>query len=186
MRIIRGKYAKRRFALPPNFKARPTTDMAKESLFNILENRIEWENTTVLDMFAGTGGIGLEMLSRGAKSVLAFELNFSQVSFIKKVLASLGAMNYKIIRMDALRWLTEQATLPSNKRDKYDLIFSDPPYSLPELPQLPDMILESGILTDDGLLIVEHPKGISFADHPLFREVRNYGAVHFSFFSYIE
>lgn len=177
MRIISGKYGKRRFPLPSSFKGRPTTDMAKEGLFNILENRVDWEQIRVLDLFAGSGSIGFECLSRGAIEVLAVEKDPRHATFIKSVEDTLAINNHKVQTRDALKFIEEaQVDCP------YNLIFADPPYALPKLPDLPCMILSSGLLAPEGLLIIEHPRDISFGDNEYFVEVRNYGSVHFSFF----
>lgn len=183
MRIIRGKYGKRRFRIPASFKARPTTDMAKESLFNILENRLDWSEVRALDLFAGTGSMGFEMLSRGAASVTAVEKDYHHVSFIKKVAHELQDPNYKILHLDALKWLRETAPLNKSNQISFNFIFADPPYALAELTEIPYLVRESGILEEHGLLIVEHPKSLDFSDHFGFCEMRNYGSVHFSFFT---
>lgn len=179
MRIIAGKYGKRRFQVPNTFKARPTTDLAKEALFNILDNYFDWTSSHCLDLFAGTGGVGLEMLSRGAESVWAIEKDRKHVAFIKKVADVLGDPAYKITQMDVLKWLKSAPQV----EPKYDLIFADPPYALPELKELPDLILNAGVLAPEGLLIVEHPGTIDFSKHTGYSELRQYGAVHFSFFN---
>lgn len=183
MRIIRGKYGRRRFQVPTSFKARPTTDMAKENLFNILENRLEWEEVRALDLFAGTGSIGLEMLSRGAASVLAIEKDYHHINFIKKVVLELNDPNYKILHYDVLKWLQDAINQGNPNNYTFDLIFVDPPYALDEITKIPYLIGESGILADDGLLIMEHPKSVDYSGYPGFQEVRNYGSVHFSFFT---
>lgn len=158
--------------------------MAKENLFNILGNRLDWEETDALDLFAGTGSMGFEMLSRGAKSVLAIEKDFSHYLFIKEVAAKLADPAYKVIKMDALKWVEAQGRKEEEDKPGFDFIFADPPYSLVSLENIYDIAVESGILRPEGLLIIEHPKGIDFGDRPLFKELRHYGAVHFSFFSY--
>ena len=177
MRIIRGKYGHRRFTVPPTFKARPTTDMAKENIFNVLENLIDWEETRALDLFAGTGSIGLEMVSRGCPYVVGVELDPQHADFIKKVVALLHEEDYHLVRGDALKYI---ATASSS--DSFDLIFADPPYALPELQSLPDRILSGSLLATDGLLVLEHPRDYSFQDHPNFDQERKYGSVHFSLF----
>lgn len=180
MRIVSGKYGKRRFTPPHNFKGRPTTDLAKEGLFNILQNIIDWEETTVLDLFAGTGSIGIEALSRGAKSVRGIEKDPRHVAFIKIIIEELGDTNYSVQTRDVLKYLHDQQASPTP--ETYDLIFADPPYDLPALIDLPDRILESQILAPSGLLIIEHPRDISFEAHPRHQATRSYGSVHFSFF----
>lgn len=178
MRIISGKYGKRRFQVPTTFRARPTTDLAKEALFNILNNRIEWSTCRCLDLFAGTGSIGFEMLSQGAQKVWAIEKDHKHAAFIKKVARELGDPAYAVTQMDVLKWLKA-----SEHSEQYDLIFADPPYDMAELKDLPGYILGSGLLAEDGLLVVEHPKTIDFSNEAGFTELRRYGAVHFSFFS---
>lgn len=178
MRIISGKYGKRRFSLPSYFKGRPTTDMAKEGLFNILENRMNWEQIRVLDLFAGSGSIGFECLSRGASEVLAIEKDSRHASFIKSVEETLADSRHKVQTRDALKFIQEAEVV-----QPFDFIFADPPYALSQLPDLPSMIFGSGLLAPDGLLVIEHPRDISFGDNEFFVEMRNYGSVHFSFFT---
>lgn len=180
MRIISGKYGKRRFSPPRNFKGRPTTDMAKEGLFNILQNLIDWEETIVLDLFAGTGSIGIECLSRGAREVMAIEKDPRHVAFIKKVIEELNDPNYQVQTRDVLKYLQDQTDRTS--KEQYDLIFADPPYNLAALGELPDRIIESNILEPEGILVIEHPRDISFTEHQRHDYTRNYGSVHFSFF----
>lgn len=179
MRIISGIYGKRRFPLPSNFKGRPTTDMAKEGLFNILENRLEWSEVCVLDLFAGSGSIGFECLSRGAKDVLAVEKDPCHVAYIKSVEASLADNNHKVQSRDVFRFISE-----APKDCPFDFIFADPPYSLSRLSELPNLIMDSQLLVPNGLLIVEHPRDICFGENDYFIEHRHYGSVNFSFFAY--
>lgn len=176
MRIISGIYGGRRFDAPRNLQARPTTDIAKESLFNILQNRIDFEETTALDLFAGTGSISFELISRGANKVISVELGHQQQQFILKVVGELKlGHQLQLIRGDVFKYLKSVS-------QQFDLIFADPPYALPELPTLPEIILESNILKQDGMFILEHGKDYDFSNHPRFVEMRKYGAVHFSFF----
>jgi len=176
MRIISGTYRGRRLSPPKNITARPTTDFAKESLFNLLNNRIDFEGIDMLDLFAGTGGIGLECVSRGAREVTAVELAHVQQNWIIACCKQLGIRNLSLIRGDVFKFL-------SSCRAKYDLIFADPPYALEQLPTLPDVILESNsILKPDGWLVIEHGKDTDFTTHPRHIETRTYGSVHFSFF----
>ena len=183
MRIIGGKYRSRRFPVPTSFKSRPTTDMAKENLFNILANRLVWEETDALDLFAGTGSMGFEMLSRGAASVLAIEKDYVHYAFIREVAGKLADPAYRALKRDALKWVRDQGSIEEEKRQKFDFIFADPPYSLANLENIYDIVLESGILKPGGLLVIEHPAEVDFSGRPLFKELRQYGAVHFSFFS---
>lgn len=175
MRIISGKYGGRRLSPPKNITARPTTDFAKESLFNLLNNRIDFEGIDMLDLFAGTGGIGIECVSRGAREVTAVELAHVQQNWIISCCKQLGINNLTVIRGDVFKYL-------NNCHIKYDLIFADPPYALEQLPTLPDLILERDILKPNGWLVVEHGKDTNFTTHPRHVETRQYGSVHFSFF----
>ena len=175
MRIISGTYGGRRLSPPKNITARPTTDFAKESLFNLLNNRIDFEGIDVLDLFAGTGGIGIECVSRGAREVTAVEIAHVQQNWIISCCKQLGIRNLSVIRGDVFKFL-------SACRTKYDLIFADPPYALEQLPTLPDLILGQDILKEDGWLVIEHGKDTNFTSHLRHVETRTYGSVHFSFF----
>ena len=160
---------------PKNITARPTTDFAKESLFNLLTNRMEFENVDMLDLFAGTGGIGIEFISRGAREVTAVEMAHTQQNFIISCCKQLGIKNLHLIRGDVFKFVKACHV-------QYDFIYADPPYDLPQLATLPDLIFEQGILKEDGFFVLEHSKNNDFSTHPRFLEMRNYGSVHFSFF----
>ena len=175
MRIISGKYKGRHFDVPRTFKARPTTDFAKENLFNILNNIIDFEETTVLDLFSGTGSISLEFLSRGCRDVMSVEMDSLHFSFLKKCQHTLGDNSWRIIRDDVFRFLRRCNT-------GFDIVFADPPYALKELPEIPDIILGGNILKDGGIFIFEHGKDYSFEEHPYFMRHIAYGSVNFSFF----
>lgn len=175
MRIISGKYKGRHFSPPKNLKARPTTDVAKEALFDILNNRIDFEETRVLDMFGGTASISLEFASRGCPSVTLLELNSTNYAFIKKTISELKAEEINAIKGDTFKYVEKCST-------KFDMIFADPPYDHPRLPEIPDLIFQNDLLNEEGLLILEHPKTYSFDSHPNFLEHRNYGHVNFTFF----
>ncbi|MGL4992947.1 MAG: RsmD family RNA methyltransferase [Bacteroidales bacterium] len=175
MRIISGIYRRRRFDVPKNIKARPTTDFARENLFNVLNNSIDFEETSALDLFAGTGAISFELVSRGCKKVVCVEKESLHVNFIQKVKTELKEDNPLIIRGDVFRYI-------DSSREKFDLIFADPPYDLKELASIPERIFEKGLLVPGGLLVFEHGKGNSFSEHPYFIEKRVYGSVNFSFF----
>ena len=175
MRIISGIYGGRRLSPPKNITARPTTDFAKESLFNLLNNRMDLEGIDMLDLFAGTGGIGIECISRGAREVTAVEIAHVQQNWIISCCKQLGIRNLSVIRGDVFKFL-------SACRTKYDLIFADPPYALEELPTLPDVILARDILKENGWLVIEHGKDTDCTSHPRHIETRTYGSVHFSFF----
>lgn len=176
MRIVGGKYRGRIFTPKKNFGARPTTDLAKEALFNILVNRIDFEEMSVLDLFAGTGSIGYEFISRGAKNVMFVEKNYSHVQYIKKVISELEIENAQIVCDDAFRFLKRYP-------GKFDIVFADPPYDLKHLSEIPAAVFEPGILKENGLFILEHSKDYNFSGHPNFTELRNYGKVNFSFFT---
>jgi len=175
LRIIGGKYRGRRIDPPQGFKARPTTDFAREGLFNILENRINFEEARVLDLFAGTGSISYEFSSRGAKEVHLVEQNLKHISGIKRIIRDLGLENIRPIHIEVRTYL-------KICKAKYDVVFADPPYDLRWLEDIPDMVTGSGILEKDGFLVLEHPKKMDFSGHRLFFEHRNYGGVNFSFF----
>ena len=175
MRVITGIYKGRHFEVPRTFKARPTTDFAKENIFNVLNGYMDLEDASALDLFAGTGSITLEMLSRGCADVTSVEMDRDHASFIRQCLQKLGDEDCSLIRGDVFRFLK------SCKR-KYDLIFADPPYALPELPQLPDLIFKHDMLSADGVFVFEHGKHNDFSSHPCFVEHRSYGSVNFSIF----
>lgn len=176
MRIISGNYRHRVIVPPSNFKARPTTDLAKESLFNILENQIDIECVRVLDLFGGTGGISYEFASRGCSDITCVELNYNHYSFIKKTAHDLRFDGMKIVRADVLKYIP-------NCGEKFDVIFADPPYDLPQLPQIPQMVLDNGLLKPGGIFVMEHSETYKFDDMPQFVQHKHYGAVNFSFFS---
>lgn len=175
MRIISGKYGRRRFDVPTNITARPTTDMARENLFNVLNNLIDFEGITVLDLFAGTGAISFEFVSRGCASVTSVEKAATQFNFIQKVKKQLGEENMTIIKGDVFRFI-------GSCRQQFDVIFADPPYDLPQLPQLPELILNSAMVKPGTLVIVEHSKANDFMAMPQLLQHRLYGKVNFSIF----
>ncbi len=176
MRVISGKYKSRRFSPPKNFPSRPTTDSAKEGLFNILINRFDLEDVEVLDLFAGTGNISLEFLSRGAKSVLSIDSHFVSFKFMKKSMHDVGAENWKVIKNDVFKYV------PKIDR-QFDIVFADPPFGLKNIYDIPKLVLESTLLKEDGLLVVEHGRETDFSEITNFESLRNYGGVNFSFFS---
>ena len=175
MRIIGGKYKGRRIVPPGNLKARPTTDYARESLFNILNNRIDFEGLTVLDLFSGTGSISYEFASRGAGEVHLVERDVKHIAGIRRIIKDMEMTNIKPIHIDVRAYLKAC-------KFKYDLVFADPPYELKWLKLLPDLISEANVIKEEGFIIIEHPKNMSFEGHKLFFEHRNYGGVNFSFF----
>jgi 16S rRNA (guanine966-N2)-methyltransferase len=175
VRVISGKYRGKQIKPPGSIKARPTTDFAKESLFNILMNRVDFEETDVLDLFAGTGSITYEFASRGARSVVAVEKEPVHYHFIRKTVDELDMSLVTVIRGDVFRFLRKPC-------QTFDLIFADPPYAHPGLISLPGLVFSSGILETGGYFILEHPGSRSFTAHPRFLEHRGYGGVNFTFF----
>ena len=175
MRIISGTYRGKQIRPPKNFKARPTTDFAKESLFNILQNSYDTEELDVLDLFAGTGSITYEFASRGAQSVVAVEKEQAYYTFIRKTCEELEMDLVSVIRGDVFRYL-------KRPYQSFDIIFADPPYDHPLLDTLPNMIFDTEILAKGGQFILEHPATYSFTSHTHFLQQRKYGGVNFSFF----
>ena len=175
MRIITGLYKGRHFDIPRSFKARPTTDFAKENIFNVMNGYVCFDEALSLDLFAGTGSISLELLSRGCKEVISIEADRDHAAFIRQCIAKIGAKNHTLIRGDVFRFI-------KTCRQKFDIIFADPPYALPELPTIPRLVFERGLLKPDGLLVFEHGKHNSFENDPHFVEHRAYGSVNFSIF----
>lgn len=176
MRVISGKYKGRRFDVPRTFKARPTTDFAKENLFNVLANRIDFEDSvTALDLFSGTGSITLELLSRGCDKVISIEKDRSHYQFIQKTISTLKAEGSIVLNTDVFKYI-------SHCNLQFDFIFADPPYALENLREIPDRILDKGLLKEDGLLVLEHGEHDDFSAHACFTEHRAYGSVNFSFF----
>ena len=176
MRIIGGKFRSRIFNPGKKFKARPTTDFARENLFNVLSNRVDFEEIKMLDLFSGTGSISFEFASRGCKDITCVELDRFHYTFICSVIEKLDLKkNIHPINGDVFRFV-------KSMKQKYDLIFADPPYDLSNLSEIPDLIMNGGLLEKTGCFILEHGKNNDFATHPHFVELRKYGSVHFSFF----
>lgn len=176
MRIIAGSFRGKVINPPKGFEARPTTDYAKESLFNILTNLLDFEESEVLDLFSGTGSISFEFASRGAKRIEAIESNHKHASYIQKVVQELKLTQMHVYKTNAFVFLNSCSR-------KYDVIFADPPYDMEGVDTLPDIIMSKGLLKEDGLFILEHAKKLQFANHPNLTDHRNYGSVNFSFFS---
>ena len=176
MRIITGRYKGRHFDIPKTFKARPTTDFAKENIFNVLMQYIDFEGATALDLFSGTGSITLELLSRGCSRVVSVELDRDHHRFILQCLQKLQAeKNVQCLRGDVFRYI-------KSCKQQFDFIFADPPYALKELPEIPDMVIGKGLLKEGGIFVFEHGKDHDFSHHPHFIEHRSYGSVNFSLF----
>lgn len=175
MRIIRGSHRGRKITAPASLPVRPTTDLAKESLFNILENHLYFEDLSVLDLYAGTGSISYEFASRGSRQVIAVDLHPRCVKFISETAARLGFDRLRAVRSSSLGFLQHCNT-------RFDVIFADPPYDLDGIEEIPRHVFERQLLSPGGWLILEHGQGIGFSGHPNFTESRKYGKVNFSFF----
>ena len=186
MRIITGQYKGRHFDIPRSFKARPTTDFAKENIFNVLNGYIDFEGATALDLFAGTGSISLELVSRGCERVISVEMDRDHANFIRQCMTKISTDKDVLIKGDVFRFL-------KSCKQQFDFIFADPPYALKELPTIPDLIFrmnngteerENGetLLKPDGVFVFEHGKDYDFSQHPHFVEHRSYGSVNFSIF----
>ena len=176
MRIIAGSLRGRRLNPPTSLPVRPTTDMARESLFNILNNYVDYEECTVMDLFAGTGAVSLEFVSRGAKEVTAVDINSQCVDFIKS-----AALQFKVTNLRAVR--SDVFDLLKRAYKRFDIIFADPPYALENLSQIPDLVFAANVLTEDGIFVLEHPREFQFEEHPHFWQHRHYGKVNFTFFA---
>jgi 16S rRNA (guanine966-N2)-methyltransferase len=175
MRIIGGSLKGLRLNPPKNLPVRPTTDLAKEALFNILQNQIEFDNIRVLDLFCGTGNISYEFASRGASQVISVDRSIHCLNYIKDTARQHGLAQIKTFKADIFKYLELET-------EQYDLIFADPPYDLNQIPEIPKIIFGKNLLTSDGLLIVEHQSMQNLSNHPAFNEQRKYGHSSFSFF----
>jgi len=177
MRIIGGTLRGRRFSPPKNFKARPTTDTARESLFNILANYYDFEELTVLDLFGGTGAISMEFASRRASKVTCVEKNYQHYNFINKCIKELNLeLVIQPIKADVFNFLNRGSIQPVR------LIFADPPFDLVNFEEVLPAVLNSNLLATEGLFILEHGPKHDYSTHPAFQQQRRYGKVHFSFF----
>ncbi|GAA3508206.1 16S rRNA (guanine(966)-N(2))-methyltransferase RsmD [Aquimarina addita] len=178
MRIISGTYKGKRLQAPKKLPVRPTTDMAKEGLFNILNHHFIFSQVTLLDLFAGTGNISYEFGSRGTQQITAVDANYACVSYIKSIATELD-FPIDVIKSDVYKYLEK-----SKSHRKYDLIFADPPYdfSVEQFKNIATLVFEKNLLQDDGLLIIEHSKHTNIEDAPNFRNSRKYGGSVFSFF----
>ena len=195
MRIITGKYKGRHFDIPRSFKARPTTDFAKENIFNVLTQYIDFEGAEALDLFSGTGSITLELLSRGCSRVVSVELDRDHHRFICDCIGKLLNKQRTDTDNNGQSEIVRDSPMPNclplrgdvfryikSCKQQFDFIFADPPYALKELPTIPSLIFERGLLKDDGIFVFEHGKDNDFSDDPHFVEHRNYGSVNFSIF----
>ncbi len=175
MRIIGGKYRGRRINPPANFKARPTTDFAKEALFSVLHNTFNIENLDVLDLFSGTGSISYEFCSRNVKSLVAVESNFQNSLFIDKQFKALGFDQATIIKSDVFRYL-------NTCKLKFDVVFADPPYSHENIEEIYYSVFRNNLLSETSIFVIEHSSQNDFSQFPHFYKLKKYGSVHFSFF----
>lgn len=175
MRIIRGKYGRRRFDVPHNITARPTTDFARENIFNVLENLEDFEGKSACDLFAGTGAVSFEFLSRGCNYVTSVEKASTQARFIKSVAEKLGDENLHLIRGDVFKFIAED-------QRAYDFVFADPPYDHPRFDEIPELILNSNLVKPGTIVIIEHSKDRDYSMLPGFNQRRAYGSVNFSIF----
>ena len=191
MRIITGKYKGRHFDIPRTFKARPTTDFAKENIFNVLTQYIDFEGAEALDLFSGTGSITLELLSRGCSHVVSIELDRDHHRFIQQCLQKLVSQRDGSFVTSEISQKNRPSVIPlrgdvfryiKSCKQQFDFIFADPPYALKELPTIPSLIFERGLLKDNGIFVFEHGKDHGFSDNPHFVEHRSYGSVNFSIF----
>jgi 16S rRNA (guanine966-N2)-methyltransferase len=175
MRIIGGTLKGRNIKVPPGLPVRPTTDFAKEGLFNILHSKIDFEGLRVLDLFSGTGHISLEFASRGSSSVQSVDSHFKCAGFLRSISNDLK-LNISAHKSDVFEFLR-------TCNSRYDLIFADPPYDLPNIPHIHELVFRKGLLNPEGLLIIEHGPKTTLNELPNFLQHRKYGNVNFSFFS---
>lgn len=175
MRIIGGRLKGKTILPPKGYEARPTTDFAKEGLFNVLDNEYEFDGLMVLDLFGGTGAIAYEFASRGVERVYSVEMNRDNARFIRSEAKKLGLENVTVVHSNVFDFLPIC-------REKFDIVFADPPYSLEGLDGIPDKVLSQDILHPGAYFILEHGGEHSFSGHPLFKKEKVYGRVHFSFF----
>lgn len=175
MRIVSGIYRGRSINPPRNLRARPTTDFAKENLFNVLNNVVDFEQCDVLDLFAGTGSISYEFASRGARSITSVEINAVHHNFIRQTVAQLGIENMYPVKANVFLYLKSCAK-------QFDIIFSDAPYDMEQSEEVVRMVLGSDILRSEGIFIFEHSKNINFSSYKEFWQLRSYGSVQFSIF----
>ena len=173
MRIIHGKYKSKRIMAPDNLPVRPTTDMAKEGLFNVIDNEFYIENLVVLDLFSGTGNMSYEFSSRGAKSVTSVDLNYNCIRFIKKMAREMEFSQMNIFKSDAKKFVESSTST-------FKLIFADPPYDMDGQTELFEYIMNSNLLEDRGWLIIEHDSHHSFENITGFKQQRRYGSVNFT------
>ncbi len=177
MRIVGGNFGGRRFSPPANIPARPTTEMAREGLFNILSNFIDFEELTTLELFGGTGSVTYELASRGARDLTLVERDPTSIDFIKKTAKMLGIDDrLNVVRGDAFKFMKQSTR-------QYDLIFADPPYALANMDDLPLLVFEQKMLVPDGIFVLEHTTSKDYKQHSNFTRTKNYGTTIFTFFT---
>lgn len=175
MRIINGKYRSRRIVAPKNLPTRPTTDMAKEALFNMLNNEFYFEDLTVLDLFSGTGNISYEFASRGTEDITSVDQNMYCTRFIQATAEKLGIEGLTVHKAEVIHFLERHTK-------KYDVIYADPPYDYEEYDKVIELVFDRALLKEEGVLILEHDRSKTFEEHPKFRKHKRYGHVNISFF----
>ncbi len=175
MRIVGGKYRNRRLHPPSEMEARPTTDFAKEGLFNVLQHSVPLDGIRVLDLFAGTGNISLEFLSRGALEVISVDQDRALFAFMQRTARDLGETGWRMVRSDVFAFL-------NNHRGQYDIVFADPPFHMEQIERVPALVRQSGLLGEEGVLILEHHEKVVLSKEPGYLRTRTYGLIHFSFF----
>jgi len=179
MRIVSGTHKSKRITAPKNLPVRPTTDMAKESLFNILNNDYYFDEIRVLDLFSGTGNISYEFASRGTEQILCVDANLNCIRFIQKTADELGFNAITTIKADVFEFLEKH-------KNEHDVIFADAPYGLEGLDKIVEIVFAKKLLSIDGVLVLEHAKEQDFSNLPFFAHKRRYGNVNFSFFEWPE
>ena len=177
MRIISGTHKSKRITAPKTLPVRPTTDMAKESLFNILNNTYYFDEIRVLDLFCGTGNISYEFASRGSEKIVSIDNHLGCVRFVQQTAKDLGFDAITALQSDVFKFLGKHS-------QEYDVIFADPPYQLENIEQLPELVFKNKLLSAEGTLIIEHSKDTDLSEIPYFVQTRRYGNVNFSFFEH--
>jgi 16S rRNA (guanine(966)-N(2))-methyltransferase RsmD len=175
VRIVGGKHSGRKIEVSKSFDSRPTTDFAREALFNIMANHFDFNEIAVLDLFTGTGSISFEFASRGCADIDLVDINVRSIQFISRIAGEIGLKGLHPVKMDVFRFIPIC-------RKQYDIVFADPPYDLKNLEELPGLVFGKQLLLSGGWFVLEHGKSHNFKDSPHFREERKYGSVHFSIF----
>jgi len=176
LRIVGGAYKGRKIGVSREFDSRPTTDFAREALFNILANIVDFEMISVLDLFSGTGSISFEFASRGCQDIDLVDNNGRSVHFIGRVANDFGMKGIHPVRMDVFNFIRIC-------RKQYHVVFADPPFEMKNLAEVPGFVMQHNILLPEGIFVLEHPGSIGFHQVPGFMRERKYGNVHFSFFA---